>query len=40
MEFVNQVVNLNPMGRMAQPYENKSAIQFLCTDAFSCVNGA
>lgn len=38
-EFVNRLNNLIPLGRMARKDEYRSAIQFLCSDASSYVNG-
>lgn len=38
-EFVNRLKNLIPMDRMADVDEYKSAIQFLCSDASSYMNG-
>jgi NAD(P)-dependent dehydrogenase (short-subunit alcohol dehydrogenase family) len=38
-EFVTRLEHLIPMGRMAQPDEYKGAIQFLCSDASSYMNG-
>ena len=37
--FVSKVSKLIPMGRMAYPNEYKSAIQFLCSNASSYMNG-
>ena len=37
--FVKKLSSLIPMGRMAQPNEYRSAIQFLCSDASSYMNG-
>jgi NAD(P)-dependent dehydrogenase (short-subunit alcohol dehydrogenase family) len=37
--FVNNLVNLIPMGRMASPGEYIGAIQFLCSDASSYMTG-
>lgn len=39
-EFINKVQKLIPMNRMANVDEYKSAIQFLCSDASSYMNGA
>ena len=38
-EFVHKLVNLIPMGRMAEKDEYQSAIQFLCSDASRYMNG-
>lgn len=38
-EFVSRLEQLIPMGRMAQPDEYVGAIQFLCSDASSYMNG-
>ncbi len=38
-EFVSRLNNLIPLGRMARKDEYRSAIQFLCSDASSYVNG-
>jgi len=38
-EFVTRLEQLIPMGRMAQPDEYTGAIQFLCSDASSYMNG-
>lgn len=38
-EFVKRLTNLIPMGRMANPDEYISAIQFLCSDASAYMNG-
>jgi len=38
-EFVNKINALIPVGRMANPDEYKSAIQFLCSDASAYMNG-
>ena len=38
-EFVKNLTNLIPMGRMAKKDEYKGAIQFLCSDASSFMNG-
>jgi len=37
--FVKKLSSLIPMGRMAQPNEYRSAIQFLCSEASSYMNG-
>lgn len=39
-EFVKKFTNLIPMGRMAEKGEYKGAIQFLCSDASSCMTGS
>ena len=38
-DFVNRLNSLIPLGRMAEKDEYRSAIQFLCSDASSYVNG-
>ena len=38
-EFVSKINNLIPLGRMAKKDEYRSAIQFLCSDASSYMNG-
>lgn len=38
-EFVSRLTNLIPLGRMAASDEYRSAIQFLCSEASSYVNG-
>ena len=38
-EFVKKITQLIPIGRMAKPDEYKSAIQFLCSDASTYMNG-
>lgn len=38
-EFVGRLSNLIPMGRMAKRDEYRAAVQFLCTDASSYMNG-
>ena len=38
-EFVQRLVDLIPMGRMAEKSEYRSAIQFLCSDASKFMNG-
>lgn len=38
-EFVEKLSSLIPMGRMAQKSEYRSAVQFLCSDASSYMNG-
>ena len=37
--FINRISNLIPLGRMAEKDEYQSAIQFLCSDASSYMNG-
>ncbi len=39
IDFVNRLNNLIPLGRMARKDEYRSAIQFLCSDASSYLNG-
>jgi NAD(P)-dependent dehydrogenase (short-subunit alcohol dehydrogenase family) len=39
-DFIQKLTNLIPLGRMAKPDEYKSAIQFLCSDASSYMNGS
>ena len=39
-EFISKVSKLIPLGRMAKEDEYKSAIQFLCSDQSSYMNGA
>ena len=39
-EFIEKLTNLIPAGRMAEPDEYKAAVQFLCSDASSYMNGA
>lgn len=38
-DFVLRLTELIPMGRMASPEEYRSAVQFLCSDASSYMNG-
>ena len=38
-EFVNKLSDLIPLGRMAKKDEYRAAIQFLCSDASSYMNG-
>lgn len=38
-EFINKINKLIPMGRMANKDEYRGAIQFLCSDASSYMNG-
>jgi|TARA_B110000438_G_scaffold281775_1_gene308236 NAD(P)-dependent dehydrogenase (short-subunit alcohol dehydrogenase family) len=38
-QFVEKLTSLIPMGRMAKKNEYRSAIQFLCSDASSYLNG-
>ncbi len=38
-EFVHNLTNLIPLGRMAEPDEYKAAIQFLCSDASKFMTG-
>lgn len=38
-EFVQRLSNLIPLGRMARMDEYRSAVQFLCSDASSYLNG-
>jgi NAD(P)-dependent dehydrogenase (short-subunit alcohol dehydrogenase family) len=38
-EFVRRLTNLIPMGRMAKENEYRAAVQFLCSDASSYMNG-
>ena len=38
-EFVVKLSNLSPLGRMAKKNEYRAAIQFLCSDASSYMNG-
>lgn len=38
-EFVQKLVNLIPLGRMAKPDEYRCAIQFLCSDASKYMTG-
>ena len=39
-DFVQNLTNLIPLGRMAQSDDYKGAIQFLCSDASAYMNGA
>ena len=39
IKFKKKLSKLIPMGRMAQPDEYRSAVQFLCSDASSYMNG-
>jgi NAD(P)-dependent dehydrogenase (short-subunit alcohol dehydrogenase family) len=38
-EFIERVSKLIPMGRMAKRNEYRGAVQFLCSDASSYMNG-
>jgi len=38
-EFVQRLSSLIPMGRMAERDEYRAAVQFLCSDASSYMNG-
>jgi len=38
-KFVKQLSSLIPLGRMANKDEYRSAVQFLCSDASSYLNG-
>jgi NAD(P)-dependent dehydrogenase (short-subunit alcohol dehydrogenase family) len=38
-EFVKRISQLIPMGRMAERDEYRAAVQFLCSDASSYMNG-
>ena len=38
-EFVQRLSSLIPLGRMAQREEYRAALQFLCSDASSYMNG-
>ena len=40
VEFQKRISELIPLGRMAKADEYKSAIQFLCSDASSYMNGS
>lgn len=38
-KFIERLTNLIPLGRMAEKKEYRSAVQFLCSDASSYLNG-
>ena len=38
-DFVEKISQLIPIGRMAKKDEYRSAVQFLCSDASSYLNG-
>ena len=38
-EFVERLTSLIPLGRMANNDEYRAAVQFLCSDASSYMNG-
>ena len=38
-KFLKKIKKLIPLSRMAKSDEYKDAIQFLCTDNSSCMNG-
>ena len=40
MDFLQDVISLIPMNRLAKPYEYKGALLFLLSDASSYINGA